>query len=452
MKISTFDEDLLGLQEFAEKLESFIKVEHRYVSGSLVISLNAGFGAGKSTFFKMWVDRITKSNSADERPLVVEVNAWNDDYCGDPFVSLVSALIESLNAKDPNAQNLRNAAKDLGWFLTGIGSQVVNKFTGIDAVSAGELAEKKKSEREGHQDVPEGFFDIFRTKKKALQSLKTSIREIIRGDNPSILILVDEIDRCRPDYAISYLETIKHIFDIHGIVFVLAVDRKQLECSAKAAFGADLDFPEYYRKFAQREVALPKPKEEAYRVLASRYVEYYLQRENERHCFMSIDRHRIDNIVDLISSMKMTPRQVQEVFRIMGHVFETDESNKGRLHWCLGVGTILMSALRIGNPDVYEALGRQDLRIQETATFFKKLNLRNAEWWFTLCLTGGGLNSEEVKEKEVADIYRDAGFISDGEGSQKGAGLDQWYSGWGHSSIGRFEQIYSKIEQVSSWN
>jgi KAP family P-loop domain len=429
------------------------KVEHRYVTESLVISLNAGFGAGKSTFFKMWADSIKKNCSTDS-PVVVEVNAWNDDYCGDPFVALVSGLIESLNQEDPKAKSLLNAAKDIGWFLTGVGNQVVNKLTGVNVVSAGELAEKKKSVREGRQDHAEGYFDIYRAKRKALQSIKDAIRDLIRNGSPSILILVDELDRCRPDYAISYLETIKHVFDIHGIVFVLAVDRKQLECSAKAAFGVDLDFPEYYRKFVQREVALPKPNEEAYKVLASRYVEYYLERESERYCFMPIDRYRVENIVELISCMKMTPRQVQEVFRVMGHVLETDESNRGRLMWCLGVGTILMSALRIGSHDIYRALGEQNLGIKEAVAFFKRLGLMHAEWWFELCWTGGGLNSEELKDKEVADIYLEAGLISKGEKPPQRTDFSQWSSGWGqrHSSNGRFAEIYLKIEQVASWN
>ena len=65
MEIDTFHEDLLELEEFAEKLEKFIRVEQRFVPESLVISLNAGFGAGKSTFLKMWTDRI--NNKIDPR-------------------------------------------------------------------------------------------------------------------------------------------------------------------------------------------------------------------------------------------------------------------------------------------------------------------------------------------------------------------------------------------------
>jgi hypothetical protein len=452
MEVSIFDEDLLGLKAFAESLERFINVEHRFVSESLVISLNAGFGAGKTTFFKMWADSIKKRDGSNEVPLVAEVNAWNDDYCGDPFVSLVTALLEALKGENQDTQDLRNAAKDVAWFLTGLGGQVVSKFTGIDVVAAGELAEKKKAARTEHHRAPQGLLDAFLGKKEALQLLKSSIRKIVKGDKPSVLVLVDELDRCRPDYAISYLETIKHIFDIHGIVFVIAVDRRQLECSAKAAFGADLDFPEYYRKFVQREVALPTPNERSYATLASKYVEYYLQREGERYCFMSIDRHRVENIVNLISSMRMTPRQVQEIFRIMGHVLATEESNKGKLLWCLGVGTLLMSALRIGNHRAYEALGKSELSTKDAAELFRRLDPVHAEWWFTLCLTGGGLNPKDVDNRNPTEIYRDAGFISEGEVSQRVANIGQWHNGWGYSHEGRFGQIYYKIEQVSSWN
>ena len=449
MKISTFKEDLLNLESFAERLEKFINVEHRYVPESLVISLNGGFGSGKSTFFKMWTDRLAKNESSLDKLFVVEVNVWNDDYCGDPLISLVSALIESLNPENQDTQGVLDAAKDVGWFLTGIGNQVVNKLTGINPVSVGELAEKKKAARKGLQDFSGNYFDIYKAKKKALASLKNAIRKIISGDNPNILVLVDELDRCRPDYAISYLETIKHVFDIKGIVFVIAVDRKQLECSAKAAFGEALNFPEYYRKFIQREVTLPKPESETYRGLVTKYVEYYLQRENERHCFMSLDTYRIDNIVGLINSMKMTPRQVQEVFRIMGHVLETGESKKGKLLWCLADGTVLMSVLRLGSPDVYEKLGRQELGIHEAATFFKGLGVREAEWWFSLCFTGKGLKTELIK---AVDIYREAGFNLGDDEHKVNYNLGQWSEGWGHSSESRFKQIYLKIEQISSWN
>ena len=451
MEVSTFDEDLFGhLDAFATRLERFIAVEHRFVSGSLVISLNARFGSGKTTFLKMWADKLNKREGSTNTPLVVQVNAWNDDYCGDPFVSLVTAILEALECKNEDTRKIRNAAKDAAWFLTGLGGQVIQKFTGIDAVAAGEYAEKKGAARMEQQQPSGSLLEMFLKKKHALQLLKASINDIVKVDQPTVLIFVDELDRCRPDYAISYLETIQHIFDIHGIVFIIAVDRRQLECSAKAAFGVELDFPEYYRKFVQREVVLAEPTEKSYEKLASKYIEYYLQREGERYCIMRVDHSTVDHIVKLISSMHMTPRQIQEVFRVMGHVFDTTESKQGKLLWCLGLGVILMSALRIGNHAVYESLGRGALNIKDAAELFRQLDPKSAEWWFTLCFTGGGLALKKA-DGDLVQIYRDAGFSSESNEINLVAHIDKWRHGWGGSMENRFEQIYSRIEQVFTW-
>lgn len=188
-------------------------------------------------------------------------------------------------------------------------------------------------------------------------SLKTAIRDFVESTEPKVLFLVDELDRCRPDYAIFYLETIKHIFDIKGAVFLLAADRQQLENSAKAAFGADLDFDEYYRKFIHREISLPEISDDKYRLLASKYVRFYLEGNGHRKCFMQIDSHCVDNISELIGALKLTPRQIQEVFRIIGHLFDTTEEKKGRLRWCLAIGSVLMAALKVGCPKIFHILG-----------------------------------------------------------------------------------------------
>ena len=67
---------------------------------------------------------------------------------------------------------------------------------------------------------------------------------------------MDELDRARPDYAVRFLETLKHFFQTKGIIFILAVDKAHLESSVKSLYGSDINFPEYYRKFVHRNVSL----------------------------------------------------------------------------------------------------------------------------------------------------------------------------------------------------
>ncbi len=437
MEISTFKEDLIGLKDFAEQMERFIKVEQRYVAESLVISLNAGFGSGKSTFFKMWKKQIVENNNLS----LIEINAWRDDYYNEPFIPLISTIIEIFK-KDDNKKKteLINKAKKALPFFRAVGNQIVNKYTGLDIQAAKDSTNKETSD---------SIFDSFFKKKEALKELKDSIKNSI-NNNQNILIFVDELDRCRPDYAISYLETIKHIFDIKGLTFILAVDRKQLEASAKAAFGAELNFAEYYRKFIHREIDLPKPEARSYERFASKYINFYLQKENERNCLLELNESRKENIVALINFLQITPRQLQEVFRIAGHVLETDETNKGQMPWHVEVGTILMAALKIRKPEIYRSLGNQNLSIKEAKNFLRQIGLDKKNkltfyWWFKILYIGGGLKESEIASNSSKDIYEEAGFTSENDLAQFKARL-----GW--DSEFSFKTIFSRIGKLSAWN
>lgn len=449
MNISTFNEDLLDLQDFSQRLTKFIATEHDFVDGGLVIGLSSKYGYGKTTFLNMWRVSVLETK---EHNLVIYLNAWESDYIGDPLFAIVSALAETVQNAGGSAGGLLEAAKDLGWFTTAIGSQVVNKLTGIDPVSASETAEKKKEERNEDNPLSMDAFSAYEGRKAAMNSLKGAITEIVSSSSPKALFLVDELDRCRPDYAIAYLETIKHLFDIKGAIFVIAADRRQLENSARKAFGIDLDFEEYYRKFVHREVFLPSISEKGYSNIAGEYVSFYLEREDSRFCIMELDKSRIDDITALISFLKLSPRQIQEVFRTLGHLLETSEEKRGKLYWCLGVGSIAMAALKIGAPDIYHSLGNRKLTPLTAKEFIESSSDElNFEWWFTLFYTGGGLaTSEDSSANRVAaDVFREVHLIDPEDDTDMSRELSQWRQGWGSSGLAK---VYEKIQELAKWS
>lgn len=451
INISTFQDDLFDLKGFASRLEKFIDAEHAYIEGGLVISLSSKYGSGKTTFFNMWKESIESEGDKFERPLVISLNAWESDYYGDPLFAIIFALISRMHEKGKIVRGLENAAKNFGLFATAIGSQIVKKFTGIDAIAAGEFSEKKKTKLEREKKIIPDSFSIYQARKTAMDSLKNEIVKLVSSNEPKVLFLVDELDRCRPDYAITYLETIKHIFDIKGCVFILAADRDQLENSAKTAFGRDLDFEEYYRKFIHREITLPRISDAGYKKLAYKYVPYYLERAGERHCFMRLAESDIGLIPELIGALKLTPRQIQEVFRIIGHSLSTSEEKKGLLNRCLGFGTIAMATFKVGDYKIYHLLGKGQIECEEFVKYLKSLLKKDAvEWWFLLFLTGGGLKRKE--DENDLELIKRAGFTAeDGEISING-NLGHWRSGWGFSHYRRISEIYENIEQISLWN
>jgi len=447
INVSTFNDDLIGLDEFANRLEKFISVEQEYVDVSLVICLSSKYGSGKSTFLQMWKSSL--EGTEGNKPLMVFLNAWESDYYGDPLFAVISALVNSNNNEGESVRNLVNAAKDIGWFATAIGSQIVNKLTGVDPVAAGDFAEKKKAD--DHQTITDTFSE-YEGRKRAMGSLKKAIREFVEESKAGVWFLVDELDRCRPDYAISYLETIKHIFDVKGAVFLLAADRRQLENSAKSAFGVNLDFEEYFRKFIHREITLPPITDSGYKKIALNYVSFYLQKDGIRNCFLELKPERINDIYELVRALRLTPRQIQDVFRIIGHILETSEKNRGKLYWGIGVGSILMSALKIGMPKIYHLLGTQELDPIEALHFLRSLieNDNAAEWWFDLIYTGGGLKISQDDKAE--DTYKKVGLVIDGEKFNAQEQLAQLHRGWGNSHRSRIPEIFTKIEQISQWD
>ena len=92
--------------------------------------------------------------------------------------------------------------------------------------------------------------------------------------------MIDELDRCRPDYVISLLERIKNLFEVDGIFFVLAIDKEQLYSVVEHTFGVKKTEERdnraiYLQKFVNMDFELYNPK---YNL--SKYVEFYLQNAN----------------------------------------------------------------------------------------------------------------------------------------------------------------------------
>ena len=130
-----------------------------------------------------------------------------------------------------------------------------------------------------------GYFDQKQSAAKfkaSLESLAGALWEA--SDHKPTAILIDELDRCRPTYAIELLETAKHIFGVNHVVFVLAVNRDQLAHSVKVLYGSEFDAEGYLRRFFDIEFKLPAPNREAFirNLLVSIQVEQFFQNTHDR--------------------------------------------------------------------------------------------------------------------------------------------------------------------------
>jgi hypothetical protein len=101
---------------------------------------------------------------------------------------------------------------------------------------------------------------------ECIGTFKTNLRDLISyisKNDPStklpFFIFVDELDRCRPNYAIELLENIKHLFGVNGVYFVVATDSAQLCHSIKVVYGGDFDAEKYLKRFFDQEYNFISP-------------------------------------------------------------------------------------------------------------------------------------------------------------------------------------------------
>ena len=248
---------------------------------SFVLNLDAPWGSGKSFF----LDNLANELSADGY-LVAKVNAWIDDHSDDPLTSVVAAIdaIVGKKSSDPKSTSVnlqaikRNAGKIVITAALGIGKKWVEKHLGDAAGSVAELASGSpldetdadeiimsgvsQASDQVWSDLSASMLKKFETEQAAYggfrQSFENLVSEMAAADpkNAQIFILIDELDRCRPSYAIQMLERIKHLFSISGAVFIVATDTSQLRESIKAVYGAKFDSERYLHRFFDREYRL----------------------------------------------------------------------------------------------------------------------------------------------------------------------------------------------------
>jgi hypothetical protein len=203
----------------------------------------------------------------------VFINAWETDFASEPLAPIISELADKFSDQLKPEDRRWEKAKKLAAKVAAASVPI-----GVKLITAGILDSKDLAEAsavgDAAQKLAEKQFQHFTAAKKSIHGLRSELTKLtahIRNGrlsssesnenkrNSPVVVFMDELDRCRPSYAIEVLEVLKHFFDIPGIVFVLAIDRGQLVSAAKAVFGTGLDGDGYLRRFIDLECSLPDP-------------------------------------------------------------------------------------------------------------------------------------------------------------------------------------------------
>lgn len=215
-------------------------------SQPMSIALDAPWGAGKSVFLKCWVG--AHSNENEGTANTVYFDAFRNDFMDDPLIGLTASISERFetgSAKDKIWRKAKDAAFKLVRPALRIGLAAAtaggSEVVGIVA-DAGLEAGSKELEQASRE-----FWRKEDGKRAAMEAFRNALTELTA--DKKLVIVVDELDRCRPDYALNLLEVIKHFFDVPNVHFVLGVNLKELANSVRARYGSNIEAEKYLQKF-----------------------------------------------------------------------------------------------------------------------------------------------------------------------------------------------------------
>ena len=232
-----WEDDALKRSDVAEKLTKLISGQ----SDPFVISLHGHWGTGKTFLLKRWQKQLENDGFR-----AIYFNAWEDDFCDDPFVAIIGQLSDFLEQKGIEGldDKIKEAAKSL--LIQGALS-FLHKVSGLNI---DEILEQ-------FADKTLGEYSQQREKKTELKTALQDLSGKVKADTGHPLVfIIDELDRCRPTFAIELLERVKHIFDIPDMVFVFGINRDELCSSIKSVYG-EIDTDTYLRRFFDMEFLLP---------------------------------------------------------------------------------------------------------------------------------------------------------------------------------------------------
>lgn len=211
------------------------------------------WGSGKTEFTQKTIE-LLKQDEPDYS--AVYLDAFKAEHANNPIMSLLAELVKSLPSEEQEAA-VKTLAPTLTLLGKTLGKAAVGWFLKQDAADiAEEYDEQIKEASDSLIDYStEKLLSSFVKEEEDLKALQ-SMLESMTSDKPMV-IFIDELDRCRPDYAVSMLESIKHTFDISGLKFVLVTNTEQLKATINHTYGAGVNAQRYLDKFLTFKVKLP---------------------------------------------------------------------------------------------------------------------------------------------------------------------------------------------------
>ncbi|MEK7792839.1 MAG: P-loop NTPase fold protein, partial [Pseudomonadota bacterium] len=248
--------------------------------------------------------------------------------------------------------------------------------------------------------------ELIQSFRELLSNLPSKLQE--NGDKP-LVIIIDELDRCKPTFAVEIIEKIKHLFSVKNVVFVLVMNKAQLEESIKSVYGQNIDAHTYLQKFINLETKIPKRTNERYTNDLSKYSKKLLQLHELQT--WGDDRKIIECIEPLADHFNLSLRQLEKVYTNLAVFYGSSTENQLRLVAIIA----FLSVMKVIDPWLFDQLLLQKTCFSKVMERFNLSNLNEENgtdrklYWLMSWIRYALLSEQEFEELPEEDKIKKYG-------------------------------------------
>lgn len=278
--------DLLNFQVVADTAAQLIRD-----SGNQPISIgvSGNWGTGKSSLVKMIGESLQKKDDSGLDYLFIEFNAWLYQGYDDARLSLLQSvsdkLLDEAKRRETNLDKALSFAKRINWLRVGrilapastgalIGGTVggpigamVGAVGGLFKNEGTPSEDDLKKVKDAYSEIQPELKGLLKDKEinslpKEIAGLRKAFEEVLSDLNITLVVLVDDLDRCLPNTAISTLEAMRLLLFLPRTAFIIAADEEMIRNAVRTHFGganlSDDLVTSYFDKLIQVPMRVPR--------------------------------------------------------------------------------------------------------------------------------------------------------------------------------------------------
>lgn len=334
------------------------------VSGNYTLAINDRWGRGKTTFVRMW-----EASLKQEGYQTIYLNAWENDIVSEPLVCILGEILPLITDNRSKAKLLEHSAPLFkNWKK--LVPEFVKALAMLPSPVIGDLSKEiTDSLINAPEDSLKKEIEGYKKQQAEIQKFKHELAECIQKkcEKKPLIFIVDELDRCRPDYAVDLLEKVKHFFSVEGIVFVLSIDKNQLISSIKGRYGSEsIDGNAYLKRFIDFEYTPKDPNMEDFCTYLYHYMgmdEFLGSEEKATETGRDDEKRFLSVATQLYTQKGLSLRDVERMFSHIRLALLMLPKDKMTLQFMAEM-LILLTFLKTYEPDFYARMKNKGLEIQ----------------------------------------------------------------------------------------